>query len=36
MKKYDIVIIGAGIYGLHASLNKNFLQKNILILEKEG
>ena len=35
MKKYDLVIIGAGIYGLYASLNENFSQKKILIIEKE-
>lgn len=35
MEKYDIIIIGAGIYGLYASLNENFSQKRILILEKE-
>lgn len=36
MKKYDIVIIGAGIYGLYASLNENFSRKSILIIEKEN
>lgn len=35
MSKYDVVIIGAGIYGLYASLNKVFYNKKILIVEKE-
>lgn len=35
MKKYDIVIIGAGIYGLHASLHPNFSENKVLIIEKE-
>lgn len=35
MGRYDVVIIGAGIYGLYASLNKVFSNKKILIVEKE-
>lgn len=35
MEKYDVVIIGAGIYGLHASLNEIYRDKKILVIEKE-
>lgn len=35
MKKYDIVIIGAGIYGLYVALNEQFTNKKILVIEKE-
>lgn len=36
MKEYDIVIIGAGIYGVYASLNEEFMDKKVLIIEKES
>ena len=35
MNRYDVIIIGAGIYGLYASLNKVFSDKKVLIVEKE-
>lgn len=36
LKEYDVVIIGSGIYGLRASLNENYYNKKILVLEKEN
>lgn len=36
MKEYDVVIVGAGIYGMHISLNAIFNDKKLLIIEKEG
>lgn len=35
MSEYDIVIVGAGIYGIHASLSEKFFEKKVLIIEKE-
>ena len=35
MEYYDVVIIGAGIYGIEAALNEKMKNKKVLILEKE-
>lgn len=35
MKIYDVIIIGAGIYGLSGALNESLSKKKILIIEKE-
>lgn len=35
MKLYDVIIIGGGIYGLHAAFNDKFKNKNVVIIEKE-
>ncbi len=36
LEKYDIVIIGAGIYGMHIALNNLFHNKKVLIIEKDN
>lgn len=36
MENYDIVIIGAGIYGIEASMHKKLENKKVLIIEKEN
>lgn len=36
MKNYDVVIIGAGIYGIEASIHKKLENKKVLIIEKEN
>lgn len=36
MEKYDVIIIGGGIYGIHAAFNDKFKNKKVLIIEKEN
>lgn len=34
MEYYDVVIIGAGIYGIEASMHPKLENKKVLIIEK--